>query len=210
VRYSLTLNQVKMVEWDLSVKAGLLMCVMTTLSSWATPVVQGSEVYYILYRDKIIVDIPLIGKSRTTISKFLKELKEKDLIEVVNENFTPAYRLTSKGREWLSDRKNSNSGEISPVKKTKKELSLSSEMALEDVGEEYQKLLHLKCYEYCKENNIRYEEMLAFASWHIAKGTLYKNWYRAFIVWCSRDRKSKIRKTNVGTRGDLTGKGDNF
>jgi len=210
--YNLNLNQVKMVEWDLSVKASILMCGMVSLSSWATAQTYDNEVYYVLYRSKIMAMFPVLGKSMPTISKYIAELESKDLIESTNKNFQPAYRLTAKGKEWVGINKNPNGAEISPEKENKKPMSLAHEVPLEDVGEEYQKLLETKCYEYCKTNNIRFEEMKAFSSWHIAKGTTYKNWYQAFVNWCNRDTTKK-KNSNVGeknTRGKLDGSGDCF
>lgn len=211
--YSLNLNQTKMVEWGLSIKAGILMCKMVTLSSWATGVKVDEDIYYVLYRSKIKEELPILGNSVTTVTKYLAELIDKDLIDRVNENSEPAYKLTCKGKEWLSTTPKANDAEISPEKKQKDPLSLGVEMKIEDVDDEYKEKLHLKCYEYCQENGIKVSELKAFANWHMAKGTKYINWYRAFITWCSRDTKNKKTKANgseTNKRGDLTGAGDNF
>lgn len=209
--YNLTLNQVKMIEWGLSIKAGLLMCKMVTLSSWATGVMVEGDIYYVLYRSKIKEEIPILGNSASTISKYLNELLDKALIDRVNENAEPAYKLTAKGKEWISDTQETNDAEISPVKRQRDSLSLGVEVRLEDVSDEYKKELNIRCYEYCKANKIKDSELSIFANWHLSKGTTCTNWYRAFIMWCKRGEKNQknIKKEN-NTRGDLSGNGDNF
>lgn len=195
-----------MVEWKLSFKAGALMSQMANLSSWATPITSESGVYYTLYRQKIKEELPVLGLNNETISKYIQELETKNLIESINKNTIPSYRLSAKGKEWVSSTLKSNGGEkcdkeeseISPVKKEEKvtafTFTLSRNKSFDNLPQEYKEKLKMACHTYAGEEGIPTVEYETFADWHSAKGSEFKNWGSAFKNWCKK--YTKYTKTN--------------
>ncbi|MFW9627663.1 MAG: hypothetical protein ACMV1K_13135 [Sulfurospirillum sp.] len=202
--FSIYLNQPKMLEWDLSFKAGILLSKMAELSSWATPITIENEVYYMLFRKKIQSELPLLGKNFSSISKTISELESKSLIESIQKNSTPAYRLSAKGKQWLTasinandgESSNDNNSEISPEKKAKFTFDLKMKRGYSLLSQEYKENLEYVCQEYAKNSNIPADEFGAFVDWHSAKGTLHQDWSKAFKYWCTMYKKRN--RTNGG------------
>lgn len=110
--YNIAINQLKMMEWDLSFKACAILHKMVDLSSWADAIHVEKKTYYVLYRNKMLEELPCLGAALSTVSKYIQELEQKKIIESINKSTVPAYRLTAKGREWISDSKNENSNNL--------------------------------------------------------------------------------------------------
>lgn len=192
--YAVHLNQVKIIEWNLSFKAAALLSQMSVLSSWAKPVSKNGEVYYILYRKKILKELPTLGRSVATISKYIKELEDKGLIESINKNIDPAYRLSEKGKEWVSStnevKKNENS-----QKDEEFTFDLKKKSSYDQLSEEYLFYLSVCCKNYAKEVNIPEDEYESFIDYYAARGTLYKNWGKAFKSWCHKYKKDNPKNS---------------
>ncbi len=200
--YSIYINQKKAMEWDLSLKAAVLLSQMSILHSWAKPVVYDDETYFMLFRAKIAKELPILGKSKATISSYIRELEDKELIESIDKNSTPAYRLTSKGNEWTSDSTNTDEGEnqkeeeIAPEKEKKRKrpyFSLSKPTIYEDLSEEYKKNLVEACKIRAEKEGLDLSEVGEFVNWHASKGTLFKDWSRGFVTWCKKHEDFKNR-----------------
>lgn len=206
--YSLYVNQPKAIEWGLSVKASLLMSKMADLSSWAVPVVlkeAKEEIYYLLYRAKIEEELPLLGTLRT-ITRILAELEDKEIIESILKNSTPAYRLTAKGKTWLSDSKKANGGENEKERK-KGYFELSYKTQYTKLKDKYKDDLKLSCEQHAKQNKIPVEQFEDFIVNAQAKGVPYKDWGKGFIHWCNNWKKWNVKKTNIGDFYSNNGKG---
>jgi len=202
--YNININQLKAQEWDLSLKACFGMCKMADLSSWANPVVVDKKVYYVLYRNKLLQEIPLVGKSLTTASRIITELENKGIIESINKATTPAYRLTDKGKEWLSDTacKISNDCENNPLEKSDEEkvtftFRLKTEMEYEDLSDDYKHYLHDGCMVYLKKEGLSSSNYDDFINKYKSTGKKYKDWRAAFKTWCANAIRygAKVTKT---------------
>lgn len=212
--YNSIINNEKMTEWKLGATTGYVMAVFADLESWATRLksndADDDNVYYLLYREKILKDLPYLG-SVTSISRALKELESKDIIKCIHKNSTPAYCLTAKGLGWKRKpdaEKNANDGDLPPDEKkdTKApkafKFQLSRSTGLDKLSLEYMEKLFPKCMEIgakyelgnaaqCKEE---FEKFLL----HYSKvGSKFANWSSAFSIWCDNHRKFK-KTTNGG------------
>lgn len=191
--YTIQLNQLKIVEWALSLKAAVLLSKMTSLSSWAKPITKNGEVYFVLYRHKMIQELPILGSTEATISKYIKELEDKDLIEAINKNLEPAYRLTEKGKEWISDKKEAKENQNSK-KNEKFTFDLIKNTAYDQLTQEYLSYLSTACKTYARDNSIPEDEYHTFVDYYTAKGSRYKNWGKAFKCWCNKYKKDNAKK----------------
>jgi len=190
--YNIAINQVKAIEWDLSLRACCGMSKFVDLSTWATPVIVESKVYYILYRSKLLEEIPIVGKSLSVASKIIKELEEKEIIESINKSTTPAYRLTDKGLEWVSDTKKEKTKGAEKKDSSKKEkftFRLKRELEFDDLSREYTDFLKAGCEIYAKENGISQIEYTDFVNQKKSVGKAHKDWASAFKTWCSNAKK---------------------
>jgi hypothetical protein len=103
MKYNIIINQKLCVDQNISLKAGALLDLFSELSTWANPEVFKDGVYYQLAYNKILTELPLVFKTKDTMYRFVKELKDKDLIEqqkkgVNQQNF---IRLSGKGKAAL-------------------------------------------------------------------------------------------------------------
>lgn len=190
--FNLNVNQIKAKEWDLSLRTSLAMCKFVDLSSWAQALHVDGKTYYIFYRSKLLEEVPLVGTSLPTASKIIKELEEKEIIESTHKATTPAYRLTDKGREWISDTPYSkpNDGEISnDGEKEQFTFRLKRELEYDDLTDEYKKYLKTGSLKYAKEQDLAASEYDDFINFKKSDGVSHKNWASAFKRWCSNARK---------------------
>ncbi len=206
------INYQKAIDWDLGKTTVHLMCVFADLESWANAVKsndpEDNRPYYLLYREKILKDVPYLG-SVSSISRSILELETKGIVECINKHYAPAYRLTEKGLSWKRkpDSENPNGGESSeqpqqpktPQKERKKnKFALASPKRVEDLSKEYMDDLRKSCidlairYEIQTPQNI-FEDFLLH---HSKKGSRWANWFSAFVTWCKKNKE--FSKPNVG------------
>lgn len=102
MRYSATLNYLKMKEWGLNFEQGALMDLMQQLPSWANEMHFNGATYYFFTYEKIMEEIPFLSpkQKRDTIYRICKTLQELQLIEHLKVNGLDFWRLTQKGKEW--------------------------------------------------------------------------------------------------------------
>lgn len=103
MKYTIVINQKLCVEQGISFKAAALLDLFSELSSWATTETFADGVYYQLAYNKILSDLPLVFQKRDTLYRFIKELKEKGLIEQCKKgkNLQNFIRLSGKGKRVL-------------------------------------------------------------------------------------------------------------
>jgi hypothetical protein len=100
MQYTLTINQVKAVEWGLNATQSALMAFIYELESWGRDVIQGPNAYKWISKQKVVDDLPLYFSKTDTVHRGLISLEKKGL---VTRNFTSKrslIKLTSKGKEW--------------------------------------------------------------------------------------------------------------
>jgi len=185
VTYNININQIKAIEWKLSIKAALTMSKLSDLSSWAEAVFLDGKTYHILYRSKLLEELPILGKSLPTVSKALTELEEKEIIESIHKNTAPAYRLTDKGREWVSDTSKPKNGE----KSKKFSFRLKRDLEYDDLDAQYKENLKNGAMKYIEESNAKRSTFDDFINHRKSKGIAYKNWASAFKMWVANSKK---------------------
>lgn len=192
MRYGGYINFVFSKKHNLKPNDMFCMMFLADLSSWAEPKILktngGEEVYYLLYREKLLEEVPALGSTRS-ISRSLNSLEEKGLIESINKNTKPSYRFTKEGKKWVStnlkEPKKPNGGES---KKTSK-YTLQKQTKLADCKKEYKFELVRWCKNYCDEKGVSHEEFENFKNYHLSKGTLMVDWTRAFVTWVGNHLK---------------------
>jgi len=194
------INYEKLMEWNLGKTTVLLMPLFADLESWATPIRNddSDEVYYLLYREKILEELPFLG-SISSISRAIKELEDKEIIKCINKNSTPAYCLTQKGFTWK--RKPMALVELTKepkkvkIEKEKNPLSLSRATKARDLTEGFVLQLSKYCIDHAKKVNVEIEQFDVFMNYHASKGTKFLDWTSAFRNWCIK-HKNFNKKTN--------------
>lgn len=100
MQFIVTVNQVKALEWGLNAQQAMLFSFIYSVPSWARPIVVEGKTYYMLSKEKIIYELPLLTDKPDTAYRILKAL---ELVEVIELSSTPKItlvRLTEKGRTW--------------------------------------------------------------------------------------------------------------
>jgi len=192
--HTLIINQVKALEWNLSLKESVVMSKMVDLSTWATAVYHEKKVYYVLYRSKLWEEIPLLGKNEKSAGFVLQYLEEKGLIESINKFTTPAFRITDKGREWTStkvstalidkENKKTNGGENKRFT-----FRLEEELEYDDLEDKYKRFLEHWCKEYALKYKVSEDEFEGFVSQKKSIGKAHKDWSAGFESWCFNLKK---------------------
>ena len=206
--YTMLLNLEKINEWDLSKTTCFVMGVFADLESWAikykTNNGENDDFYYLLYRNKILTDLPFLG-SKSSISRSIKELEDKGIIKSINKHSNPAYCLTEKGLTWKRNSTSSEPTQKQITPKTKKStLSLTKKQRFDDAPLEYQKLVYQKANEHCKANNIDTNEVQKCIDWHVSKGNTFVNWLSAFRTWCRNLKKYNPNDGDNTTLGGMS------
>lgn len=175
-------NQAKYLEWGLNKNEASLLDFMCTLSSWANISIVDGKKYFLLYIDKILNELPILG-SRSSVSRALNGLEKKDLVESINKRSRPSYRVTEKGKEWVQK----PSKDIETAKRANKKKNFSFDLGkptkFADLSDEYEKYLKLAAEKYLNENNIHCTTFRQFRHYYLAKGTKYSNWSPVFKEW---------------------------
>ena len=100
MQYTVTINQVKALEWGLNSQQALLFAFVYESPSWANPIKTDTGIYFALSKAKIVDELPLLTHKPDTAYRLLKALRDAGLIELHAEG----VRLTDKGREWNPNR----------------------------------------------------------------------------------------------------------
>ena len=101
MKYNSTINNVKCLEWDLTLSQAFLLDLLTYAPHWAqTEKLDGID-YYWVSRNKVLDEIPNAFKTADTVYRALKELHQKGVIEHQKLGRKDMVRFTDKGREWV-------------------------------------------------------------------------------------------------------------
>ena len=100
MQYTVTINQVKALEWGLNSQQALQFAFVYGCPSWTKPIKTDDGIFFALSKAKIIEELPLLTDKPDTAYRMLKALEEAGLIELRPE----AFQLTEKGCEWNPDR----------------------------------------------------------------------------------------------------------
>ena len=100
MQFTLTINQVKALEWGLNSHQALLFSFVYGCPSWAKPMQTPDGIYFALSKAKITDELPLLTGKPDTAYRMLKALEEVGLIELSSTSSITLFRLTEKATEW--------------------------------------------------------------------------------------------------------------
>lgn len=101
MKYTSTINNVKCVEWDLTLSQAFLVELLVFSAAWAQRETVDGIDYYWVSRNKVLDEIPNAFKTADTVYRALIELNEKGVIEYKKLGRKDIFRLTDKGKEWI-------------------------------------------------------------------------------------------------------------
>ncbi len=76
---------------------------LTTASTWATPVTVGNKVYYWVSRQSVARELEILHLKPDTVYRHLKSLADLGLIDYVKDGKKDCVKITAKGKKYLSD-----------------------------------------------------------------------------------------------------------
>lgn len=100
MQYTVTINQVKALEWGLNSQQALLFAFVYECPSWANPIKTDTGIYYALSKAKIVEELPLLTDKPDTAYRLLKALRDAGLIVLSSTSSITLIRLTDKAKEW--------------------------------------------------------------------------------------------------------------
>jgi len=115
MQFTLTINQVKALEWGLNSQQALLFAFIYGCPSWTKPIKTDDGIFFALSKAKIIEELPLLTDKPDTAYRMLKALEEAGLIELSSTSNITLFRLTEKAIEWNPDRMGHFSASQPPI-----------------------------------------------------------------------------------------------
>ncbi|MFO3675767.1 phage replication protein [Pseudomonas protegens] len=100
MQYTITINQVKALEWGLNSQQALLFAFIYGCPSWTKPIKTDDGIFFALSKAKIIEELPLLTDKPDTAYRMLRALEEAGLIELSSTSNITLFRLTEKAIEW--------------------------------------------------------------------------------------------------------------
>lgn len=139
MQYTVTINQVKALEWGLNSQQALLFAFVYGCPSWTKPIKTDSGIYFALSKAKIIEELPLLTDKPDTAYRMLKALEEAGLIELSSTSNITLFRLTAKAVEWNQKLDGSEKYPSLPSSKGRKKIRATSEKNPIKVGKKSEK-----------------------------------------------------------------------
>ncbi|MDV9030545.1 phage replication protein [Pseudomonas sp. RAC1] len=100
MQFTVTINQVKALEWGLNSQQALLFAFVYGCPSWAKAMQTEEGIYFVLSKAKIVEELPLLTDKPDTAYRMLKVLEQAGLIELSSTSSVTLLRLTEKAAEW--------------------------------------------------------------------------------------------------------------
>ncbi|WP_288076491.1 phage replication protein [Pseudomonas sp.] len=135
MQFTVTINQVKALEWGLNSQQALLFAFIYGCPSWAKPIKTDDGIFFALSKAKITEELPLLTDKPDTAYRMLKALEEAGLIELSSTSNITLFRLTAKAVEWNQKLDGSEKYPTPPKKEGRKKIRPTSEKNPIKVGE---------------------------------------------------------------------------
>jgi len=135
MQFTVTINQVKALEWGLNSQQALLFAFVYGCPSWTKPIKTDDGIFFALSKAKIIEELPLLTDKPDTAYRMLKALEEAGLIELSSTSNITLFRLTEKAIEWNQKLDGSEKYPTPPENKGRKKIRSTSEKNPIKVGE---------------------------------------------------------------------------
>ncbi|CAI8804004.1 phage replication protein [Pseudomonas zeae] len=135
MQFTVTINQVKALEWGLNSQQALLFAFVYGCPSWTKPIKTDDGIFFALSKAKIIEELPLLTDKPDTAYRMLKALEEAGLIELSSTSNITLFRLTEKAIEWNQKLDGSEKYPTLPKNEGRKKIRSTSEKNPSKVGE---------------------------------------------------------------------------
>ncbi len=127
MQFTVTINQVKALEWGLNSQQALLFAFVYGCPSWTKPIKTDDGIFFALSKAKIIEELPLLTDKPDTAYRMLKALEEAGLIELSSTSNITLFRLTEKAIEWNQKLDGSEKYPTPPKNEGRKKIRSTSE-----------------------------------------------------------------------------------
>lgn len=134
MQYTITINQVKALEWGLNSQQALLFAFIYGCPSWTKPIKTDDGIFFALSKAKIIEELPLLTDKPDTAYRMLKALDEAGLIELSSTSNITLFRLTEKAIEWNQKVDGSEKYPTPPGRAARRKIRSTSEKTPGKVG----------------------------------------------------------------------------
>ena len=134
MQFTVTINQVKALEWGLNSQQALLFAFVYGCPSWTKPIKTDDGIFFALSKAKITEELPLLTDKPDTAYRMLKALEEAGLIELSSTSNITLFRLTEKAVEWNQKLDGSEKYPTPPKNKGRKKIRSTSEKSPSKVG----------------------------------------------------------------------------
>lgn len=134
MQFTITINQVKALEWGLNSQQALLFAFIYGCPSWTKPVTTDDGVFFALSKAKIVEELPLLTDKPDTAYRMLKALDEAGLIQLSSTSNITLFRLTAKAAEWNQKLDGSEKYPTPPENTGRKKIRSTSDKSPNKVG----------------------------------------------------------------------------
>ncbi|MDF9773684.1 hypothetical protein [Pseudomonas baetica] len=134
MQFTITINQVKALEWGLNSQQAQLFSFVYECPSWARPIKTDKGIFFALSKGKIVEELPLLTDKPDTAYRLLKGLETAGLIELSHTANISLFRLTEKAKEWNRKLDGSEKYPTSEVCEGRKKIRSTSEKSPSKVG----------------------------------------------------------------------------
>jgi DNA-binding PadR family transcriptional regulator len=134
MQFTVTINQVKALEWGLNSQQALLFAFVYGCPSWTKPIKTDDGIFFALSKAKITEELPLLTDKPDTAYRMLKALEEAGLIELSSTSNITLFRLTEKAIEWNQKLDGSEKYPTPPKNGGRKKIRSTSEKSPIKVG----------------------------------------------------------------------------
>src|SRR5690625_2302558 len=100
MRFYININQVKALEWKLNMSEACIFVILYDASNWAEKAMIDGDVFYFVSRNLIKKELPLLSLKSDTVYRYIRNLKQKGLIDVTKIGKKDYILITEKGKEW--------------------------------------------------------------------------------------------------------------
>lgn len=100
MRFSITLNNQKCMEWKINATQGILVALLYEANAWADEEIIDNKTYYFVSRNLILKELPMFFEKADTVYRNLKVLAAEGIIEYIKYKGKDLIRLTEKGKTW--------------------------------------------------------------------------------------------------------------
>lgn len=113
MKYTLRINQLRSVEWQLTTSEAVVFSWLYELPSWADKLEYNGNTYYFGSRNEACKELPLVTDKPDTLYRLYKSLEKKGLISMITLMKRDYIALTPKGKQWYYDNENPRDGKKS-------------------------------------------------------------------------------------------------